>query len=403
MKHIVFVIGYYKNGGVAMRATNLANELGKRGYRVTILVTKDIGNDVYFKTSDNVEIVSLDEFIESHVQNEAILRELSACEKKLRYYKRLRYFTKGIEVVDKKLAMYVRKLRIGEKLRQYVVLNKEAVYIPFGLSYFEATVYAVEGFPAKVIYAERNAPQMELPKEKEKADLLLNLLNRADGAVFQTEEEKCFYEEYISVNTAVIRNPIKENLPTPHNGERKKIITNFCRIAEQKNLKLLIDAFVRVQQDYPEYQLHIYGNAVTEVEEQLRDALIQYVGSIGQTESIRILPPAADVHSKIRDYAMFVSSSDFEGLSNSMIEAMAIGMPCICTDCLGGGTREMIQHGVNGLLTPMKDVNALHDAMIYFIEHPEVAQACGENAASINKEMSVDKIVDKWVNVIERA
>ena len=43
MKHIVFVIGQYKNGGVPMRVTNLANELGKRGYRVTILVTKQIG------------------------------------------------------------------------------------------------------------------------------------------------------------------------------------------------------------------------------------------------------------------------------------------------------------------------------------------------------------------------
>ena len=139
-----------------------------------------------------------------------------------------------------------------------------------------------------------------------------------------------------------------------------------------------------MQKVYPEYQLHIYGNAVTALEEQLRNDLICYVKEIGQTESIHILPPASDVHSRILDCAMFVSSSDFEGLSNSMIEAMAIGMPCICTNCLGGGAREMIQPGVNGLLTPMKDVDALHDAMVCFIEHPEVAQACGKSAEQGN-------------------
>ena len=64
MKHIVFVIGNYKNGGVSMRTTNLANELGKRGYQVTILVTKEVGEKLFFDLQENVELLALSDFIE---------------------------------------------------------------------------------------------------------------------------------------------------------------------------------------------------------------------------------------------------------------------------------------------------------------------------------------------------
>ena len=66
MKDIVFVIGNYKNGGVARRATNLACEFAKRGYNAVILVTRGIAEDVYFDLYDGVKIVSLDEYVKSH-------------------------------------------------------------------------------------------------------------------------------------------------------------------------------------------------------------------------------------------------------------------------------------------------------------------------------------------------
>jgi glycosyltransferase involved in cell wall biosynthesis len=117
---------------------------------------------------------------------------------------------------------------------------------------------------------------------------------------------------------------------------------------------------------------------------------------------IKILPPRGDIHGIIRDCAMFVSSSDFEGLSNSMIEAMAIGLPCVCTDCLGGGAREMIRHGENGLLVPMNDADALCDAMKLMIEDSGLAQKCSQNAAKIRDELSADRIAQLWIDFIEK-
>ena len=99
---------------------------------------------------------------------------------------------------------------------------------------------------------------------------------------------------------------------------------------------------------------------------------------------------------------MFVSSSDYEGLSNSMIEAMAIGLPCICTDCLGGGTREVMIDEENGLIVPMNDVDAMYCAMKRFADDPDFAERCGENASKIRDKLSVEKIAQQWIDVFQR-
>jgi len=72
MKRIVFVIGNYKNGGVPMRTTNLANEFAKQGYRSTILVTKDIAENVFFEHHENVSIVSLKEYVSAHLNDKTV-------------------------------------------------------------------------------------------------------------------------------------------------------------------------------------------------------------------------------------------------------------------------------------------------------------------------------------------
>lgn len=58
---------------------------------------------------------------------------------------------------------------------------------------------------------------------------------------------------------------------------------------------------------------------------------------------------------------MFVSSSDFEGISNSMLEAMGMGLPVVVTDCPVGGARMVIQDGVNGLLVPVGDTKTMYE------------------------------------------
>jgi glycosyltransferase involved in cell wall biosynthesis len=403
MKHIVFVIGYYKNGGVSMRATNLANEFGRRGYRVTLLVTKGIGSEVFFDRHPNVALVSLAEFYEQAQNDARVIKDRYRQDAYIRRRSRMRYWGVLLSKTKRQsIGVEVSVLRRIHALRAFVVLNPDAVYIPFGAGYYEEAFFATRGYPCKLIYAERNAPEKEIPWQPKKRVVFYDILKQADGVVLQTEDEKLFYKDVLPAHVAVIHNPVKATLPEPYVGERRPVVVNFCRVAEQKNLPLLIDAFIKLHEDHSEYQLNIYGNAVVPEEEALCRRLKELVAERGCGEFIALLPPAADVHERVLDAAMFVSSSDFEGLSNSMIEAMAIGLLCVCTDCLGGGAREIIRNGENDLLVAIKEVDALYQGMKQFVEEPELADVCGQNATKLRKELAVERIAEQWLTFIEQ-
>lgn len=399
MKHIVFVIGNYKNGGVPMRSTNLANEFAKKGYNCTILATKAIAENAFFVRHKNVELVSLDDFVLKRLSDAKVDKILKKRNRKLRLLKYLRYFTCYFASLDNKVAALIKTLRRSEKLAVYMALHQNSVYIPFGISYYEQTYGASAYLDSKIIYAERNAPEVEFPNNYAEKKRLISIASKANAAVLQTESGLEFFEGCLK-NAVVIHNPVKSDLPEAYHGERRKVIVNFCRIAEQKNLPLMIKAFVRFREVFPDYTLEIYGNTVEKNEEELKNKLKIYISSLNADEFIKILPPRADIHSVVRDCAMFVSSSDFEGLSNSMIEAMAIGLPCVCTDCLGGGAREMIRNGENGLLVPINDVNALADAMIRMIRDKKLAEKCSENALKIREELSAETIAKEWLKLL---
>lgn len=399
-KHIVFVVGNYKNGGVPIHATNLANEFAKQGYHSTILVTKDIAENIFLGHQKNVDIISLKEFVSSHSKDKITKKTIKKRKIKIRFLKYLRYISKILPKWDKKLAAEIRGLRRSENISIFIVNNPDCIYIPFGISYFDDVFYASKGTNAKIIYAEKNASEVEFPTDICERERLIKMLKKAKGTVLQTQDELEFYGGILK-NTIVINNPVKANLPEPFDGERRKIIVNFCRIAEQKNLPLMINAFMEFHKSHPDFSLNIYGNTVEKIEEDLKIKYLEMISSLNAKEFIKILPPRADVHSVIRDCAMFVSSSDFEGLSNSMLEALAIGMPCVCTDCLGGGAREMITDGENGLLVPMNDINSLAQAMCRMADDKEFSKKCSENAAKVRETHKVETIADKWLEAIE--
>lgn len=227
----------------------------------------------------------------------------------------------------------------------------------------------------------------------------LKVLKKVDGVIIQTQSEKDYYI-YETENVYVINNPVMKDLPERFTGERNKKILNFCRVSPAKNLELLLEAFSIFHIEYPGYTLEIYGNISGKREREHLPKIERKVQELHLEDCAFILPPCADVHEKVLSSAMFVSSSNYEGLSNSMLEAMSIGLPCICTDCLGGGTREVMVDHENGLIVPMNDPEAMYRAMKEFVDNPELAEKCSRNAAKIRDKLSVEKIAQQWLDVI---
>ena len=281
-----------------MRATNLCNEFVERGYAADILVTGDMSEKPFFTVNDKVNIISLNEYAK-----DALRKKMNGTrEKKIRRIKRIRYAIKCLPGFAKKLERRISFLRAGEKLRPYFLNTPYSVAIAFGAAYIKSVLSAVEGLDCKVIYAEKNAPELECPKDGNGFENRISLLKNSDAVIVQTQDSKNYYSEFLD-NVVVINNPIKTGLPKPYSERRSKRIINFCRISEQKNLDLLLDAFELLHREYPEYVVEIYGNIVYDSEQVYKDRLLRRAGELGLSDSFRILPPAADVHDRVLDAA----------------------------------------------------------------------------------------------------
>lgn len=241
------------------------------------------------------------------------------------------------------------------------------------------------------IASERIDPLSE-PKIKLFRILRNYAYKRAKVLVCQTDDAARYFHTF---NTRIILNPVKDNLPQRYSGKRRKAIVNFCRFTKQKNLTLLIKAFWAFGNNHNDYELELYGYG------PMKEELIELAGRLGIEKRIKIFPFSEDVHKKIVDASMFVSSSIYEGLSNSMLEAMTIGLPVICTDCPIGGARMVIKDHVNGIIVPSNDYEKMAKAMEEIADNEWLAVQLSERASAVRESLSIDTISKEWYELID--
>ena len=107
-----------------------------------------------------------------------------------------------------------------------------------------------------------------------------------------------------------------------------------------------------------------------------------------------------DMPERLEKASMFVLSSDYEGMPNALMEAMASGLPCVSTDCGGGGARFLVQNGDNGILIPQKDEVALASAMEKILSDESLSAKLGENARKLQETLAPEKIYGEWERFI---
>ena len=392
-KKVIFFIDSLGGGGAERVVSVIANTFAEQyNYDVSIVMMwkADIAYEIY----DKIHLIYAEDLPQNTFRTKLVINMY-------RLYKRIR---QGIyKKIMVKLGKYDSLPKIDETAfyfyakyaipyRELLKRNKDCTAFGFLIRSNISMLMAAKGTGVKTVFCERNNPvRPDMPPNIIK--IRDKVYHRCTSAVFQTEEEMAYYTK-IKGEKAVIPNPIKENLPERFIGARRHEIVNFCRMSSQKNIPLLIDAFEMLLQDHPDYTLRVYG------EGSEKDNLKAYVKEKHLEDKAFIEDFAKDIHERIKDAAMFVSTSDFEGLSNSMLEAMAIGLPTVCTDCDGGGARMMIEDRVNGVLVPKGDKQAVYQAMKEIIEDESLAERLSENAEKIKEKLSVDNIVKEWIKMI---
>lgn len=275
-------------------------------------------------------------------------------------------------------------------IRKYVKTEKPDTIVSFVARINVLVLLACLGLKTKIVVSERNDPCFD-GRGAVTRILTKMLYPKAEKVIFQTRRVKDQFNEKVQRNGVVIPNPISVSVSTKK--EREKKIVSVGRLTQQKNQKMLIEAFAAAVTKYPEYALYIYG------EGDLRQELENKAKELGVSDKVFLPGNLLHVHEEIANAEFFVLPSDYEGLSNALLEAMVMGLPCISTDC--AGSDEYIQNGKNGLLIPVGDTKAMVNAILYMMEHAEEREMFGTEGKRVSDIVSMENVMKKWHEVID--
>ena len=355
---ITLFIGSLSGGGAERVVCNLANYLSKKGHEVTVLTVSD---QKTYELSQSVKHTVL--YGETGSKLPHIIINL------LRLLRMNRYFKKA--PVD----LYITFL---PELNNLILSQKKSIKCP-------------------IILAERADPNTYCSASRKNRVLFSKYYKRADGYVFQTEDAKEYYENHnIDVtNSRVISNAINpEFVCEPYKGERRKVIVGAGRLTAQKNFPLLINAFYAISNKYPDYTLEIYGDG------ELKTQLCELVNDLGLNEKVKFLGYVSNIKEYLQSASLFVLSSNFEGMPNALMEAMALGVPVISTDCPAGGSKNLIKDGENGFLVPVGDVEHLSKSIDLILSDNDLRYKIGTAGRKVADRLSADKIYGMWEEFI---
>ena len=292
----------------------------------------------------------------------------------------------------------IKQGRIKSNLSRIAALRRLCrEYKPEALIAFMAepnfrAVLAGAGLPVKTIVSVRNSP------DKEYAGKLFrfvgqHILPMADGCVFQTEDARSWFPERLQRKSEIIMNQVSRSFFDEPAADEHKDIYAVGRLNPQKNFPMLIRAFAKLPDTGDRLIIHGEGEKRPELE-----ALVKELGLEG-----RVLLPglSANVAQDIKGAKIFVLCSDYEGMPNALLEAMALGLCCISTDCPCGGPREIISDGVNGRLIGVGDEEALATALQELLTDDKKRLSMAEKAKESANKFSPDEIFGQWKDYVE--
>lgn len=283
-------------------------------------------------------------------------------------------------------------IALHSKLKDF----KPDVVLTMGIPLCLYTVPVCLSLHLKHVISERNDPAHF--KGKITTKIFSRIIMRlANSYVFQTKGAQQYYGGNIAKKSIIIPNPLFNvaQMPSePYVGNRQKNIISVGRLNQQKNQILLINAFNLISNKYPNYKLIIWG------EGEERTCLESHIKKLGLQNRVFLPGNTKNLIDKIYDSSLFVLSSDFEGMPNALMEAMALGIPSISTDCPCGGPSELIKNNENGILVPVGDTDGLAFAMDNILSNPEKAKRIGNESFKIRYKYNIDHICKIWYDYL---
>ncbi|SCY54719.1 Glycosyltransferase involved in cell wall bisynthesis [Lachnospiraceae bacterium XBB2008] len=351
-RHIAFYIGSLSKGGAERVFVNLAEYFRNIGYEVTMITQYRLEDE--YELSGGIR---------------RVISDLAEEECKGRIYN-----------------FFARVAKLHRVIRQ---TDADLLMTTAGKSNFMAIVCSAF-LPTRVVVSVVADPPLEYPTRSMRF-LLQTLFGDADGIIMQTDRQRRFLRGGLREEAVILPNSVNTDFIRPRfSGQRKKKICLVGRMDDNKNQSMAISAFAGATEDHGEFRLELCGDGPD------RDKLMKLADSLGISDRTSFPGIVSDVPDRLYDAYAFLLTSDTEGMPNTLLEAMSLGVACISTDCPCGGPAQVIKDGENGLLTGVGDTEGLTAALKKIIEDPDLADRLGESAYETMKEYRPEVVNARW-------
>lgn len=359
---ITLIIYSLTCGGAERVMSILANYWVSRGWAVTLILLVDATESSFYQLDPRIQLKSLG--LASNTGNP--------------------------------LVAITNSWRLVKVLREAIVASAPDVSISFMNTVNVYNILACWNLDIPTIVCEHTYPGAS--DANKIWQLMMNWSYRyADLVTVLTQNAVPFYDPADGYQTIVMPNPIlppspvvvtEKLLPTPN-------LISVGRLDARKGYDLLLKAFHQIHDQHPDWQLTILGEGEIRLElEELRSQL-------KLTDCVHLRGEVGNVSDYLYQADLFVMSSRVEGFPMALCEAMSCGLPVIATDCLSGPS-DIIDHGVNGLLVPTEDVDALATGLTTLMSDPLKRQQLAKNAPQILDQFGLEVVINLWAKAIDR-
>ena len=179
-----------------------------------------------------------------------------------------------------------------------------------------------------------------------------------------------------------------------HSSSTSKKVIAIGRYTYQKGIDLLLQAWQKVSQRHPDWELQVFGDGA-------RESYLQLAENLNISHSCHLNPPTNKITDKLIESSIFVLSSRYEGMPMVLGEAMAHGLPPVSFTC-PCGPRDIIMDGENGLLVENGNIDQLAEQICYLIEHEDIRKEMGKNAIQNIKRFYIKNIIPYWDELLKK-
>ena len=357
-KTIAFYIGSLCKGGAERVITNLANHFYRNNYCVYV-VTKFISEDEYELQDGIIRVVA----------------DIS-----------------GLEITNNRIVNLYR--RIAKMRSIWKEINPNIIVSFIGKNNF-MTITSSRMLRIPVIVSVRSAPRREY-EGIIKWNMAKILFQLTQGVILQTNQAKKEFSRAIQKKAVILSNPLNHDfVDRTFVSKKKKEIVAVGRIDNNKNQEMLILAFMKIEKEYPKWKLKLIGDG------EKKQLLQDLVNENKLIDRIEFTGRQNDIYELIKDSSIFVLPSKMEGMPNALIEAMALGIACISTDCPSGGPADLINNDENGYLIEVDNEEELIFRLKYLMNHEEEVLRVGRNAKKSMEKYHPDFVYQEWQEYIE--